>query len=586
MREFNLTTQFPGYNRKIDESKLLSGVLVNGSKNVHSIDGFKIASRPGFTLVGDANTAIFATQSSYDWTTSSDAERNVKSYDDELEVLYNGAWVRVANGFTATNFEFTEWWNDTEKEDEILFCNGTSDLFIWNGAITTIDSAGVNTLTKTGTTTWGEERFYTSANKKIMIGGVEYTYTAGEGTTTLTGVTPNPNGVIVGGEVAIQSIVTSADLVSADFNIDVVSVLDNSLWVGSKNLRDLYVSKTNDYTDFAFSANRLPGEGALITIDACPRGFISQDEFMYISAGESLWYQSKFALSADNTKESLTVKRLKSAPGQGALSQSSIGKIKNDTVFISFEPSLDFLGNIENISTEQATVMSDAIKLDFDSYDFSTNSHIKYWKNNLYVAIPNESKLLIFNLAQNYWEAPWDLPAGRLAIIDGDLCVHSNATPETYKLYDGYNDNGNPIESIAKFAYNNFGIRTQTKNHTEWYTEGFITPNTILNLKIDYDYKGFETNKDKDISGSSEDIILASLSKASLGKENLGKQKIGGTAETEDINKFRVINELDSTDYYEIQPTYSSNDIDQRWELLAFGADSKVTSYDNNSIKQ
>lgn len=591
MRNFSLTTSFPGYNNKIDSSKLNPGVLVSGSHDVYSVDGLRVASRPGYTLVGETNSALTPIVASYDWITSGSSERNLRAYDDKLELLYRGNWIQLSDGFSSVNFNFTEWWNTTEIEDEILFCNGTPDLYVWNGAVAEILSVTANTLTKTGTETWAESRFYIDAGstKQVNINGVTYTYTGGETTTTLTGVTPSPvtNGVVAT-DICTQEVISYANLISSSYNLGILSVLDNQLWIADTSKRDVYVSKLNDFTDFTFASPRAIGEGALLTLDACPVGFAVQEEFMWISAGRDLWYQSALTLSDDNTKESLTVKRLKTAPQQGALSQSAIGKLKNDTVFISNEPTLDFLGNVENISGKQSTVISDPIKNDFDNYTFSNNVNLKYYKNNLYVAIPEESKLLIYNLDGNYWEAPWNLPAGRLAIIEGELHIHSNAVPETYKLFDGYSDNGNPIFARALFALDSSGVKTQTKNFEEWYSEGFASTNTNLKNKINYEYNGVGGSVTKDISEATIPSPLIATTTSALGKTNLGKQKLGGTSDgdiTATVNKFRIINTFSPLDYYEIQPEYWSNDVDQRWELLVFGGDIRITNYDNNIIK-
>lgn len=204
------------------------------------------------------------------------------------------------------------------------------------------------------------------------------------------------------------------------FQNDFIATFDNQVWIGANNDRQIYASHINNYLTFAFSATRLVGEGALITLDGTPTAFVPTEEAMQISAGKDFWYQTRLELSDDNTAETLTVTRLKTSPQQAALQQSAVGQIKNYTVFISNEPTLDFLGRVENVDTTQSRPISDPIKTDFDSYTF-TNAHIKYFQNNIYIALPSESRLLVFNLEKGFWEAPWILPAGRLAIIGGEL---------------------------------------------------------------------------------------------------------------------------------------------------------------------
>ena len=123
--------------------------------------------------------------------------------------------------------------------------------------------------------------------------------------------------------------------------------------------------------------------------------------------------------------------------------------------------------------------------------------------------------------------------------------------------------------------------------HDEWYSEGYIAPNTELSLTLFYDYMGFTQELGTTISGdTTNNYVYVSPSKSNLGKENLGKQKLGGAGSGEDTNKFRVIDEMQWEDYYEIQPQYSTNDIDKRWEILAFGANVRKSQTDNNFIKK
>jgi hypothetical protein len=54
-----------------------------------------------------------------------------------------------------------------------------------------------------------------------------------------------------------------------------------------------------------------------------------------------------------------------------------------------------------------------------------------------------------------------------MSVYGGDLYIHSNGNNETYKMFDGYNDNGNAMHARAVFSYVNFGIPHQQKGFTE-----------------------------------------------------------------------------------------------------------------------
>lgn len=583
-------SEFKGYKNKRDITNLEPGVLVSGSQNVISQDGDTVGPRLGYTIYGAANPALTPIISSYEWKNYLGNEWPIRTFSTKVQFAYSGTWYDLLTGISTadTKFQFAEFWDTTEVQDVLLMVNGESNVKEWSGGVTTFASATVNTITKEGTTTWAESGFYTASTRSVIINGTTYAYTGGEGTTTLTGVTPDPTlaGHAVG-SVVYQAVRTTANSaitsLPATQTNDLIGVLNNQVYYGSLTRRDIYVSKQNNYKDCSFSSPRVPGEGSLLTLDATTVAFAPQEEFMYVTSGQDYWYQIVNQLSADLTKETLVVKRLKSETKGAAKSQYAIGYIKNSIVFVSNEPTLDTLGRVEQIATPQSVPLSDPIKTDFDSYDLS-NLHVKYFKNNIYIALPAENKLLIYNLSKRFWEAPQVLPVRRLAIIGGELYFHSNAVPETYKLFDGTSDNGKAMEAIAKFSYQNYGDRAWQKRFDEWYTEGYISANTTLTRRLYYDYEGFGQIQSQDIEGDDNSIILTTSS-GSLGKLSLGKGNLGGGG-SNDFPKFRVIHTMINSDFYEVQVEYSSNDIDQRWSLISFGPDVRESSADNVAIKQ
>ena len=577
---YTITETFQGYNSKVDPTKLGNGILVAGSQNVLSTDGKNIKIREGYTLDGAADSSLYAIESSYDWQTHSNTGLYLRSYNDTLEFRYKAAdgtitWTELKGSWSDVDFNFTEYWDNTEKQDYLFFVNGDSNIYSWSGGTALISSTTSNTITKTGTATWAEARFNTGSgyDKKVIINGTEYTYTGGSDTTKLTGVSPSPVGE-ADGSLVFQTVSTTSNKPAADsttFTNDLIGTLDNQVWVASTINRDIYISTQNDYTDFTYSSPRTPGEGALITLDAYPMGMAVQEKYMYIAAGNDQWYKIVFELANDLVNESLEVERLKTTAQEAAISQGAISHIKNSIVYLSNEPTIDTLGKLEAIDTPQTLALSDPIKTELEGYD-TTNAHLKYFRNNLYIALPAESKVLIYNLELGYWEAPQILPVRRLAIIEGSLYAHSNSVPETYKLFDGYNDNTNPINAIAKFSYQNFGDRVNYKNFDEFYSEGLIRSNTNLTLQLNYDYQGSTSVQEFTIEGDDSTVIFEKTTDASLGKSSFGKEPFGSTVDTpNDVAKFKQINTTVRQDYHEVQVIYKTNQIDGRWEILAYG---------------
>jgi hypothetical protein len=311
-----------------------------------------------------------------------------------------------------------------------------------------------------------------------------------------------------------------------------------------------------------------------------------QEDAMYIGAGKNWIYQTKFTLSSDNSKESLTVEPLKFSNLQSPQSQGLTGKVKNDIAFISGEPTLDTLGRVSGvIATTQTTNISDPIKLDFDTYDF-TDGHVAYFKNFIYVSLPKLNIVRIYNVAKGWWEAPQILPICRFAIINGELYGHSYQTPQTFKLFTGFNDNGNPIDARAIFSYNNYGTRGQTKFFNEAYFEGYIRVNSKLTYGIKYDIDGCKTETSYIIDGSDTRVVCISPTDALLGKAKMGDNPLGGSIQpVTDLPKMRGIQTFPRQDFYEVQFSFSSYGADYNWEVLAFGPKVMESPYGQSDLK-
>jgi len=599
MQKYALVEKFLGYQNKTDQTNLPPGVLVEGSRNVLTNDGERVAVREGYTLDGEANAALTPIMSSYDWLRHSGDFRHLRSHEGVLEYRYvdsdeNVSWRNLASGFSsAVEFNFAEFWDPTELIDRLCMVNGTSNIYDWSGGVSTYASATVNTLTKEGAATWAEGGYYTAGTRTVVLGGIVYTYTGGEATTTLTGVSPDPTlGGHTAGDVIHQSLRTTPNSAITDLPDDLandlISVLNNQIYIGSFVNRTVYVSKQNSITDFSFSSPRTPAQGALITLDATPVGFIPQEENMYITAGQSLWYLVSFTLSADLQGETLVILRLKTGEQQAAQSQAMITKNKNDVVFVSNEPTIASLGRIELVEKPQVKNISDPIKNDMEVYDFTDASTI-YFQDYMYVAVPREGLVLMFNIAKGWWEAPQILPISRFAIIDGELYGHSSVVPETYKLFDGVNDNGAPIDAKAYFSYQQFGDRANKKFFNEFYSEGYISSNTLLTLRLLYEYQGAARIAEYVINGSDASILFYKTSDGSLGKQSLGKMSLAGrntSVSTLLPPKYRVIKTFPSLDFYEVQVQYESSGDDQHWELLAWGPNALLSKAEGTNLKQ
>lgn len=611
---FSLVNNYKyGYRHREDITNLPPGILIVGSKNVMSNVAERIQIRQGYALDGDTNETIGGIKSSFDWMTRGNDEKHLRAgflttagNDGKLQYRYVDSdgvvtWRDLITGLSSVDFNFTTFWDTTESLRQTIFVNGASQVQLWNGATTTVSSSTAGTITKTGTDSWLDTGFYASSNKKIIIEGVEYTYTGGENTTTLTGVTPSAAGITVGA-VVHQSVVTVANSsftgVPSTFKNGLIATLNNQIFLGSLTSSALYISKVNSYTDYSFSSPRQSGEGAILILDSNLVAFMPQENYMYVSAGKDQWYNVNFQLqtsTAGVTYEQVNAERLKTGKQQGARSQAYVSHMKDYIVTVTNEPTIDMIGRMENyFGTPQTKNISDSIKLDFDEYDKAGGS-IYYWRYYILVALPQEGLVLMYNIVTDSFESPQEIPVSRFYSVDGELYGHSSQTSESYRLFTGYADrvysgfSGFPIQAVARFSYQSYGDRTRFKNADMLYVEGYINQNTTLNVALNYEIDGCTTTKTFQINGSDTQIVCIQKATGSLGKESLGKVKLGGS-ESPSLTglppKFRVEKTFSNTNFFESSVTFSVLGVDQRFELLAFGLNAGIAPEQEIKIRQ
>lgn len=430
--------------------------------------------------------------------------------------------------------------------------------------------------------------------KQVNIGGIIYTYNGGEDTVTLTGVTPNPTlgGHIAGDlvfQVARQYENSDSDGLPDDFENDLIINSRNQIFLGSLSDNVVYFSSvptietTNGFQDFTSSTPREVGQGGFIPLSDSARAFAISDGILYAFAGNSHIHQINFELSSFQVLEAIQYPQLSIAPLQGAISQSGVGKVKNAIVYVSNEKAFNQLGLIEGyLAKPQNVNLSDPIKLDFLQLDF-TDCYTFYFDYNIYIALPHEGLVLIFDVEHGHWEAPQVLPISCFSIIDGELYGHSSAVKQTYKLFDSFSDDGNPIEAIALFSYNQYGFPANYKQFNECYIEGYISPNTNLQFIVNYEIDGCMTTVTRDMDGFDTQFVCLGGNDRSLGKQGLGTFSLA-RLETDDEDyqpKFRWIPTYAPLDFYEVQFGFYSNGEDHRWKLLRFGPDVMLSDSQN-----
>lgn len=633
--DYSLMAQFKGYRAREDKTNLDPSYMISPSQNVVLNTAGRVAHVRGYELDGSASaTADSGILSNFDFTNFKGDVRNLRAgflttaaNDGKLQYRYiTGTstvnWVNLKTALTNVRLSFCEYWDNTALVKNVLWVDGTNNVFKWNGAVTTLDSATVNTVTKEGTNTWAQEGF--SATGSIVINGVPATYTGGSGTTTLTGVSVDfsNTGTYPAGSIVHQEVVTVAlsamTSILATFAPTVIGCgRRNQVYLGSSKSNVLYISKVNDYTNYAFtSPTRVVGEGALIPLDAPPTAFIAQeaqqssDSYdMYISEGLNNWAIIRATLSSDLTKETLEHIRLKTGALLGSQSERLTGKMKNHIMYVDNANVANFLGYLSYQFVPTIVDFSFPIVDDMNSYDF-TDASVFYHRNYVYIAIPRHGLMRVYNMTNQsqeqfsgakaledvtqqpwFWETPITYPISGFYIVDGELYGHSYTTSESYKLFEGGDFNGQNIIANATFAYDDKGDRTQSKGSNEIWVEGYIKQNTTLMATVNKDLDAFATSQTVSIDGADNTIVAYGGGGNSLGDSPLGVQSLGGATSVGSTTSlpawFHVAKTyISKPSYYLEGISFETNGVDLDWQLIAFGTNAKFTNEGNNQITQ
>lgn len=493
----------------------------------------------------------------------------------------------------------------TGNSSDFTIATVTADtiaLIMTNILVTEVAGPAITMYNQTGPT-WKAARFFsTISGRAITYQGVSYTYSGGEATDTLTGLTAFPT--VTAGDAVWQTpdtISLPADITTPfpTFYPDLIDTQLNMLFLASTKSQMVFGSSNADYTDFTLTSPRAPGDPVqqpltsgratcIVPIDSIA-DVLNTTNTLVFGSGKDAFDQIDFQMSQDNSNELLRIVRYKTAVGSGLASKSAICPIKSNTVYISNEPALETFSALDTHGSAAVAIqgqdgpknapISDTIKADFDSYDF-TDAHIRYWKRAIYVTLPAHGLLLIYDMMRNLWQPPQTIPVGRLSIINDELYGHSSVTNETYKLFVGSDDNSLPIQQVARFAYNNGGRRDRIKTMSEYWTDGYITPNGELIMNQCFGFGASLGVKEMSILGSDQ-TITTPIDANPLGSDPLGNDPLGGatTSETPSLSgsdvtmlRFYQADTMSALDYTEQYVEYQMSTLNGQFAIIAHGS--------------
>lgn len=623
-----------GYRSREDTSLLKPTTMVAGSHDVLVGVSGRIASRQGYYVDGAKSSVVSVTRPLPDWEMGTGLIHHLRAggltsagNDGQLQLRYIDApgalgtagatyWLPLLTSLTSTYFQSTNYWDTSALKAKDLLVNRTGVIWEWTGAIGTVSSVTASTIVLNGTLTLAQLKFDSSGF--VVNNGVVYQYDSIlDQTFTLHSGAPSPIGSVVNSPVYQQPVAftfsggtfTNTPSPATGFTCDLIGLLQssNQVFVASISNNVVYMSKAGTYKDYSQSTARLQYEGDMFTTVGSAAALAPQESDMYVSAGTGEWYTTKFVqtsiYNATTTTtlvyETAQLVQLKTTMGQAAMSQYATTKITNDVVYLSNEPFINSLGRVDDILlTPQITNLSYPIVNDMNAYD-RTDASAFFFQLKLYVALPASGVVIVYNMTNPktpFWEAPQNLPVSGFCADGNTLIGHSYGTFESYIMFQGYSDRaatanstGNPISSVAMFAFQGLGIRSKSKSFNKFFVEGYITQPTTLNVGLVFRApgNGISAGTTLTVSGTGSYVVNQ------VNDDSLGKSPLGGTPLGADIPLpeqqslppyFVVIPTFVRNPYMAYQPVFYSLGTNQRWELLSYGCNASPTSEDETSI--
>ena len=587
----NMVTQWGGYVSSYDKTNMAPNLMVQGSQNVYKKLNGNLSVRQGQKRRGAANSTLSACSSSFVWNTSWGATFTLVVADSKLYVVADDVWYVLQSSLTKTRYVFDNWWDNSLKKDEVLFCNGTADLQMWSGGFGLIASTTANTIVLDRTIT---ASLITAASGTVVVNGTTYTYTGSAGS-TLTGVTPNPTGEANGSGV-LQSVVVSSNKPDSSFLTDFIKVINNQLYCGSYTSRLIYISSNTDYTNYTVPSPTVAGSPELITLDGAATGIGVRQGTAYVSFGTGSWASIVFTdITVGTTltrKTTVDVKPV--AIGQAAYAHEFIATVGDNIVYLAQDQQVRYLGSANTAFVTVYPSLSQEIATELMAENFSGGTLTAIGEF-IYVTSPASGKTYLRQertrlspegivVAERLWHSPFVWNATKIDDLNGTTIAFSNANPQIYDVWDTdqwYDDSPSdeplPYSCVIALAYRPTNRRQGLQSFDKNFTEGYLTIGTPIQLTINYDSQGNESILSQYVNSNQYPATTFSLSPNSLGDESLGDESLGTGGEDEPLLvKFKTINQFTLVNCFEYQPVYSSNDVNAQWEILAQGTNAQV----------
>lgn len=581
---------FKGYKESADISKIPSSNLAFPSRNVFVTKG-KVITRGGLLNDGNAKTVDEPVHSEFVWKDAPGGERPLRVHGTTLQVKHLGNWVTFFTGLDAdtTRVFFATWidLNTTVIKKRLFFCDGSKNLYQWNGFLGTVDTYTPTTITMVADKAnlglmgadAGNVTTQTVVIKSLDGSGVvddsdEETYTSdptGGLTMALAGA---PSFTPVAGDLVFSKPTTVANAVSSTFNIDVITNYQNHLVAAQYDNVSVFFSHVSTYvlaTGLNFTqpaaASRTALTAIYLQLDGGFQGMSTRKNVLWISDTDD-WYKVNKNVEINGYGLWVDVEKFETGESKGCLPMA-VAKHKGDLIYLARDLTLQRITTIDVIGKDDIMLLSDEVEALFRRLD-NDDVRLYYFERGIYIIFPAESTLVILDTAEEVWyfQPPQDIPINCMSVIGGIKYGHHNAHDETFELFSGRNDLGAAsAEAVIALGYQDAGEHFQYKNHTIFGLDCRITPSTAVSCDRFFEENGAKATSTYSFAG--EDITTyASDDDASWATHPYGSVPWAGTDGEDDLVRAFVFDTERTDGYFEMRPVITISGTESEFHLL------------------
>lgn len=455
-----------------------------------------------------------------------------------------------------------------------------------------------------GDTTWIENGFSSNPTNSnldgVTINGHQYTSIGGFDTNYLV-VNSDPSAE-PSGSIVVQTVFAFDNIPADNFVSDFLKVLSNQVYVGGYSSRIVYSSADDDYTDFVNGGAHVVGDPAFMVFDEQVRGLGEADGKLCVFAGLDLLYlvtpnvNVTYTYTGQDGEAVFAYNAVEKVPLSGkssALAHEFIGNFGSYLVWLDQSNQLRALGTFTNNLSKQATYLSLDVWDDFKNENFNDGA-LRVVDDTIYITAPATGNAWFYQerqlinetgqiTSEKLWQPPQEWDISRVALINGLTYGHSASNPDIYQLLDTNqwhddtpsDDVAAPYKSQLIFGYSR-DKRTNLISYTKIFFEGFILPNSPLNLDLFYDYQGASGIVNAVLQDGEDSMeLFQALSEGKIGGRGIGGGEAGG-GNNSIFPKFRIIGTTSPVNCFEYGVSLWSDTADSRWEILDYGTNATL----------